>query len=407
MEGSVENIENGLLSVNPINYKSRDFLLQQIGNTLSFYEGRSVDPSGGFFHCYMNDGTVFNPGLKTLVASCRFVFNYAKAHRQFGDEKYKSRVCHGLKYLRESHRNPETGGYAWSLLDGKVQDDTNHCYGLAFVILAYACALDSGVLEARAWLYETFNLLEDKFWDEEYCLYASEASADWKLDPYRGQNDNMHTCEALISAYEVTQDDIFLDRACLLASHMTCRQSQDTGSHVWEHYTKDWRPDLEYNLNDKTNSIRPWGVQTGHQTEWAKLLLILDRHRPEAWRLDKAKELFDSAMLHGWDRENKGLIYGYDLKGNAYDQDKYFWVQAESIAAAALLAGRTGDEKYWEWYDKIWDYSFKFFVDHEYGAWYRILSAENVRYDDRKSYKNKTDYHTMGACYEILNVIHQ
>ncbi len=405
MDKRVNKTEHDLPVDYPVSYRSRDFLLQQIRNTLSFYEGRSVDPVGGFFHCYMNDGTVFNSGLRTLVASCRFVFNYAKAYRQFGDEKYRSRAFHGLKYLRESHRNSETGGYAWVLLDGKVQDDTNHCYGLAFVMLACACGVDAGISEARAWLYETFNLLEEKFWDEDYGLYASEATADWQLDPYRGQNDNMHTCEALIAAYEVTQDDIFLDRACLLASHMVCRQSQNTDAHIWEHYTQDWKPDLLYNLNDKTNSIRPWGVQTGHQTEWAKLLLVLDRHRPETWRLEKAKELFDSAMAYGWDKKNKGLIYGYDLEGKAYDQDKYFWVQAESIAAAALLADRTGDKEYWEWYDKIWTYSFQHFVDHKYGAWYRILSVDNIRYDDRKSYKNKTDYHTMGACYEALNVI--
>nr|WP_067296384.1 AGE family epimerase/isomerase [Marinobacterium profundum] len=407
MEIKVDKTEQGLPERCDSNFRSRDFLLQHIRHTLSFYEGRSVDPAGGFFHCYMNDGTVFDPGLRTLVASCRFVFNYAKAYGQFGDEKYQSRVVHGLNFLRESHRNPQTGGYAWVLRDGNVLDDHNHCYGLAFVLLAYACGVEAGVPEAKAWLYETFDLLEEKFWDKKYELYASEASVDWTLDPYRGQNDNMHTCEALIAAYEVTQDEVFLDRACLLASHMTRRQSQDTGSHVWEHYTQDWKPDLEYNRNDKTNSIRPWGVQTGHQTEWTKLLLILDRHRPEAWRLARAKELFDSAMAHGWDNDNTGLIYGYDLEGQEYDQDKYFWVQAESLAAAALLADRTGDKAYWAWYDKIWDYSFTYFVDHEYGAWYRILTVNNLRYDDKKSYKNKTDYHTMGACYEMLNVISQ
>ena len=36
------------------------------------------------------------------------------------------------------------------------------------------------------------------------------------------------------------------------------------------------------------------------------------------------------------------------------DDDKYFWVQAESIAAAARLARRTGDARYWDWYDRLW-----------------------------------------------------
>lgn len=389
----------------PINYRSRDFLLEHVQSTLSFYDKHAFDPSGGFFQCLMNNGELFDRGLKTLVASCRFIFNYAKAYKQFGKPEHLHKVIHGLYYLRNVHRNPATGGYAWRIVDGEVVDATNHCYGLAFVMLAYSCAADLGVAKAQEWIHETYALMEQRFWIEEFGLYACQADAAWLVDAYRGQNDNMHACEAMIAAYETTKDAMFLDRACLLASNMTQRQAQSTGGQIWEHYQRDWTPDLDYNRHDTSNHMRPWGIQTGHQTEWAKLLIILDRHRPEVWRLERAKELFDSAMKYGWDQQHLGLIYGYDLQGNPCDQDKYFWVQAESFAAAALLADRTGDPQYWDWYDKIWDYSFYYFVDHVYGAWYRRLNRENVRYDDRKSYSNKADYHTMGACHEVLNVV--
>lgn len=110
-------------------------------------------------------------------------------------------------------------------------------------------------------------------------------------------------------------------------------------------------------------------------------------------------------MTNGWDGVYGGLIYGYDLEGNPYDYDKYLWVQAESLAAAALLGARTGDDRYWSTYDRIWGYAWDHFVDHRYGAWYRVLSRDNRPFDDRKTYNNKADYHTMGACYEVLNVV--
>ena len=386
------------------NFRSRQFLLHHIQHTLSFYEHRVVDPNGGFFHCYMNNGELFSPGLRTLVASCRFVFNYAKAYQTFGKPSDFDKIQHGLAYLRQVHRNPHTGAYAWKIENGQVIDASNHCYGLAFVLLAYACAVKAGVHEAQAWIDETFALMEQYFWCAQHQRYASEADANWKLQAYRGQNDNMHACEALIVAYEATHNERFLERAALLADQFAKDQAALNG-HIWEHFSADWQPDLSYNRDDKSNSLRPWGVQTGHQTEWAKLLLILDRHRPESWRLDRAQSLFKTAMRFGWDENFGGLIYGYDLTGQPYDQDKYFWVQAESFAAAALLAVRTQDESYWLWYDKIWQYSFKYFVDHQFGAWYRILSPQNSRYDERKSYANKADYHTMGACYEVLNVV--
>ena len=56
---------------------------------------------------------------------------------------------------------------------------------------------------------------------------------------------------------------------------------------------------------------------------------------------------------------------------------------------------------------KIWAYSWEYFVDHKYGAWYRILSRGNEKYSAEKSPAGKTDYHTMGACYEVLNAIGQ
>jgi mannose/cellobiose epimerase-like protein (N-acyl-D-glucosamine 2-epimerase family) len=70
-----------------------------------------------------------------------------------------------------------------------------------------------------------------------------------------------------------------------------------------------------------------------------------------------------------------------------------------------LLAARTGRQKYWSWYDRIWEYCWRHFIDHRYGAWYRILTRDNRKYGDEKSPAGKTDYHTMGACYEVLSVV--
>ena len=44
-------------------------------------------------------------------------------------------------------------------------------------------------------------------------------------------------------------------------------------------------------------------------------------------------------------------------------------------------------------------------VDHRYGAWYRILTPDNRKISAQKSPAGKVDYHTMGACYEVLNVL--
>ncbi|WP_156392260.1 MULTISPECIES: AGE family epimerase/isomerase [unclassified Roseateles] len=399
-------------------FRQRATLLAHIQHTLAFYAPRSVDDSGGFFHFYKDDGSVFDRQTRHLVSSTRFVFNHAMAWRQFGHADDLARVRHGLAFIRDVHRNPATGGYAWQLdwRNGEktVQDGTNHCYGLAFVLLANAHALQAGVTEARGYLRETFDLMEQRFWQPAHGLYADEASEDWSvLEPYRGQNANMHACEALIAAFEASGERDYLLRAETLARHITQRQAGLYGGLVWEHYRQDWSVDPDYNRDDKTNIFRPWGYQPGHLTEWAKLLLILERHAdqlagPADWLAPLAQRFFDVALDKAWDHAHGGICYGFGPESDGFaicDADKYFWVQAESLAAAALLAERTGEPRYWDWYDRIWAYSWEHFVDHQHGAWYRILSPSNAKLTDEKSPAGKTDYHTMGACYEVLNVL--
>lgn len=391
----------------PQSWRDIAFLEAHIADTMAFYHPRCIDPvHGGFFQHFRDDGTVYDPDTRHLVSSTRFVFNYARAARHFRRPDYLEPVRHGLRFLREAHRNPDTGGYAWVLGRDGVIDATNHCYGLAFVVLAYASALRAGVEEARPWLEETWDLLERHYWDSEYRLYRDELSGDLqRVSPYRGQNANMHACEAMIAAWEATGQERYLARAKTLARRVAVDLAGQGDGLIWEHYDNRWRVDWDYNRDNPRHLFRPWGFQTGHQTEWAKLLATLDRHAAEPWLLERAAALFEAGVKHGWDGSNGGLVYGFDPHYRVCDGDKYFWVQAETFAAAARLAECTGEAAYWLWYDRIWDYAWRCFVDHRYGAWYRILDARNHKYDDLKSPAGKTDYHTMGACYEVIGVL--
>jgi len=398
--------------VNTPNFGSEAFLRAHIAHTMAFYHPHAIDPAGGFFHYYKDDGTIYDRSHRHLVSSTRFVFTYAMAAREFDDKRaeYLDAARHGLRYLREVHRDAASGGYAWTIRDGKPEDRTYHAYGVAFVLLAYSTALKAGLTEVRPWIDETWELLEKRYWDADFGLYRDEADEYWNFSGYRGQNANMHMCEAMLAAYQASDEPRYLERALTLADNMTRRQAAKAEGLVWEHYDVEWNIDWKYNLDNPKHLFRPWGFQPGHQTEWAKLLLILEpllleRNREEKWLVPTAQHLFDTALDRAWDKEYGGIAYGFAPDGSVCDDDKYFWVQAESLAAAALLHARTGEAKYDEWYQKLWAYSWEHFVDHKYGAWFRILTRDNRKYDDEKSPAGKVDYHTMGACYEVMELI--
>jgi mannose/cellobiose epimerase-like protein (N-acyl-D-glucosamine 2-epimerase family) len=390
------------------NFRNPDVLLDHARHTMRFYHPRAIDPAGGLYHYFKDDGSVYDAAHRHLVSSTRFVFTYSMAYRHFHDPAYLEGARHALRFLREVHRDPTGSGYAWMLDGREVEDGTQHAYGQAFVLLAYSHATMAGLAEARGWIGETFELMEKRFWNQQDGLYADEASRDWSvLSSYRGQNANMHACEALLAAHRATGELRYLERAYTVASNITQRQAARCGGLIWEHYDANWQPDWRFNIDDPENLFRPWGYQPGHFTEWAKLLLQLEARgsvlgKDLGWLRPTAERLFQTAVSKGWDAVHGGLAYSLAPDLTVCDPHKYFWVQAESTAAAAMLAKRTGKDGYWDWYQRLWAYSWTHFVDHEHGAWYRILSGDNRKLSDEKSPAGKVDYHTMGACYDIV-----
>jgi mannose/cellobiose epimerase-like protein (N-acyl-D-glucosamine 2-epimerase family) len=387
----------------PNNFYQKSFLVEHIQSILAFYQPVVMDQLGGYFHNFKDDGTVFNAGFKQLVSSARIVVNYARGASLLDNKEYKARALHGLQYIEEVHWQTQSQTYAWTLQDNQPLDMTQQAYGYAFILLAYSAVHKHGVRDALDDMLRTYDLLEQRFWQADYGLYADEISADGVMSDYRGQNSNMHLCEAMIAAYEASSDSRYLERAKLLAQHITQRQADLTDGLIWEHYQTDFQPDWEYNKHDPKNLYRPWGFQPGHQTEWAKLLVAIYRHSKESWLLEKAEALFDRAYSQSWDEEFGGLIYGFGPDNKWCDDDKYFWVQAESFAAAAMLYQQTQKSKYLDAYQQLWNYSWQHFVDHQYGAWFRVLKRDNSKYSDEKSSAGaKCDYHTLGACFDVL-----
>lgn len=388
-------------------YRDAEFLRKHIRSIISFYHPICIDERyGGYINQLRDDGSIFDRMTKHLVGTCRFVYNYSLASMALAEPEYREAAAHGLHFLQQAHRQAD-GGYAWMLRGREVEDGTRRCYGHAFVLLAASGAAKARVKGARALISEVYDLLETRFWEKEAQLYVDEIKAgDWdQIEPYRGQNANMHMCEAMLCAFEATEEARYLDRAHKLAKRICIDLADEANGLIWEHYRSDWSHDWTYNKGDPKNLFKPYGYLPGHFTEWAKLLLILERYRPETWLVDRAARLFDVALSKSWDPERGGMHYTFAPDGRILDTDRYYWVLCETFAAAALLALRTRDDRYWEWYDEAWKFSERHFVDHERGGWYRILNADNQKYDELKSPASKTDYHPLAACYETLEAL--
>lgn len=384
-----------------VNFQSRQFLEQHVTDILGFYEPRALDANGGFFHYFLDDGTVYNSTHRHLVSATRFVFNGAMAKRHTGRAAVADWARHGVAHL-ETFRRPD-GLYAWTVDNGRIEDATVMAYGQAFVLLAQAHAFSVGCAQ-REDVLAAFERMNDAFFNAADSAYADEITPEGQLLDYRGQNANMHMCEACLAAYEFTGDTRYLDRAELLIERFAFDLAEKAAGLVWEHYHTNWSIDWDYNKNNPGNIFKPWGFQTGHQTEWAKLIMTAHQHRPQQRWVDRAVQLQQAAYRHGWDSQHGGLIYGFAPDLTPCDTDKYFWVQAESFASAWRLWRHTGELDFLTQYQKIWSWSWQHMVDHHHGAWFRILGRDGRKLENTKSPAGKVDYHTMGACWDVLSV---
>jgi mannose/cellobiose epimerase-like protein (N-acyl-D-glucosamine 2-epimerase family) len=389
-------------------YADATFLRGQAQSLIDFYLPRSVDTEiGGFIAQIADDGSIFDRQTRHLVGSCRYTNSFALANSyglNTGDDCLAA-AEHGLRFLREAHRDPVNGGYWWVLSGREPIDRSKQAYGHAFVLLTASTAIASG-LDARDLFDDVSEILETRFWREADGLYVDEISEDWTVvDPYRGQNANMHMTEAMLAAYAATGERFYLDRAETIARRVAVDLPQQAQGLLWEHYDQHWQADLLYNKDTPYHLIRPYGVLSGHLLEWAKLLVLLERERPTGWAMPAARSFFTAAIDHAWDTEYGGFLYAFDLDGSIVDSDKYHWTISEAIGGAAAMIGQTGEAGYRHWYDQSWQYAVDHQIDPELGGWYPALTREGVRKEVDFARGKPDFYHPLGACLLALDVL--
>ncbi|WP_370296201.1 AGE family epimerase/isomerase [Rossellomorea marisflavi] len=385
-------------------FQNQEELKKHVFKTLDFYYPACIDhEKGGYINGFLDDGTITDTTTKHLVATSRYIYNFSIGAILGGGDDYLEAARHGIRFLNEHHRDHQHNGYFFEMNGTEVENPAKMAYGHAFVLLASSIAYKAGIEEAKDVMENVYDVLETHFWDEDHGLYRDEWNADWtSLSPYKGQNPNMHLCEAMLSSYEATGNELYLRRAYTLAKMVTIDLAERSCGLVWENYTPEWEPDYTYNKGDTKDEFRPYGFIPGHQFEWAKLLMWLDRHRSEPWMLEKAEDIYERAWELAWDKEYGGLFFAVSPELAVIDRDKNYWVMSEAIAASALLAAKTENQAYWEKYQLLFSYSADNLMDHEHGGWYKLLDRENEKYSQEKSSPPKTDYHLVAACYQAI-----
>lgn len=359
---------------------NRIFMAAQSYELLDFGKGfpAAIDGSG-----WLNsDGTIDqSQGVQTWITS-RMAHVYSIG-AMLGYPHCAELVDEAIRGLSGAlHDDAHGGWYPQVTWNGKP-DSGKVCYTHAFVILAASSALLAGRKGAEELLHDALSVFNTYFWDDEVGLAVDTWNTDFtKLDTYRGLNANMHTTEAFLAVADASSEEMYRHRAGRIVDHVIT-WAQNNGWRIPEHFTSDWQPDLNYNVDKKDDQFKPYGATPGHGIEWARLITQwalsshLD-HETQGRYIDAAEHLFNRAVSDGWNRnEQLGLAYTTDWQGNPVVEDRMHWTLAEALNTSAVLAKVTHKHEYLDWYQDFSQYVDTYLIDSVNGSWFHQLDNHN------------------------------
>ena len=363
--------------------ENKEFLEEIRKNLLEF--GRQFPAPDGSSYYLGDDGTPWKDRNRETWITSRMLHVYSIG-TMLGDKKSKALAESALRGLKGALKDTEHGGwYSGLRADGKILPN-KQCYAHAFVILSASSAMLAKIDGAEELLKEALELFDLRFWDEKEELCFDTWNTEFTvLDDYRGLNANMHTVEAFLAVADALSDEKYRQRAGGIIEHVI-KWFSENSFRIPEHFTKDWKEDLECNKEQPADQFKPYGATPGHGIEWARLISqwALSTYRTEGSSIltekyvEAAEALYNRAIKDAWNVDGaEGLVYTTDWEGKPVIHDRMHWTLAEAINTSSVLWQITNNQRYANDYSKFMKYLDEKVLDHENSSWFHQLNEKN------------------------------
>ena len=189
---------------------------------------------------------------------------------------------------------------------------------------------------------------------------------------YRGQNANMHACEAMLAAHAATGEARSTCDRALDAGHDPSRNARlrlADGLRLGALPRPTGRPTGTTTATTRPTSSGPGASRPATSPNGPSCCCMLEAHRPAdeaapAWLVpDGAPTSSTPPFSHGWDDVptaawstasapgRRGLRRATGTSGS----------RPKASPPPRWLAVRSNDETYWRWYDRLWAYAWTHF----------------------------------------------
>ena len=393
-------------------------------NILPFWPEHAIDrETGGFFGSLSNANVANRKEWRGIVMVSRFLWTYSAAARLLNDASYLETADYAHDYMMKHFHDPYYGGMYWSVTyDGKTLVNRKQVYGNAFAIYAlseYAAAVMElrGEEEAAGLIMdqalETYNLLEEHAYDQEFGGYYEALARDWSetgetklsekdIDCVKSMNTNLHVMEAYTNLYrtinvvypEKKSERRTIGRALSNLVEVHIEKILAKKYHLTLYFDRYWK------------SMGPKEISYGHDIEASWLLweAAEELNNIELKKMVKpvASKIAQLSLVEGYDKSTGGFENTMDENGNR-DTTRIWWNQAEALNGFFNAWQMTGDGEFLDAADGVWNWIKTYQRDSENGDWFQAVSSKGKPVKrELKGGNWKTSYHNARCCMEIL-----
>ncbi len=367
-----------------------------------FWKQLRDDEHGGYYGYMDFDLNVDKCYEKGCILNSRILWFFSNAYMTLKDKTLLSEADHAYRFMRDCCEDKEFGGVFWSVsYDGKPLDTTKHIYNQAFAIYAlssyYAASNDGGALEFAMDLFEKIETIGTDSYG-----YLESFNRKWELEDNDKLSENglladktmntlLHVLEAYTELYRVNKDEKV--KAALVKILDAFRNQ------VYNEKTNR----LEVFFDEKMNTISDL-YSYGHDIE-------------ASWLLDRACTVLSdekiTAETHEYTNALVAEVYKEALDNGAMnnecfkgvvDTTRVWWVQAEAMVGFYNCYEKTGEEKYKDITEQLWEYIKKYIIDKRAGSeWFWDLDKDGNPVSKKPIVEPwKCPYHNGRMCMEII-----
>lgn len=391
-------------------------------NILRFWLDDMQDfENGGFYGQMRGDGTLVKDAVKGGILNARILWSFAAAYRVLGREEYLDAATRQKDYILAHFFDSTYGGTYWSVdYKGNPLDTKKQFYAQGFMLYGLSeyvrATADKGVLDKAI---DIFNVIEEHALDTKEGGYIEAQTRDWQpltdvrlseLDANfpKSQNTHLHIIEPyanLLRCFNEMRGRLPID------DNIYNRVEQALRNIIGIFTDKILNPDTHHlDLFFEMDWTRGAGhlESYGHDIECSWLMheaaLVLGDKDVIA-RVEPIVRLVAKASEKGLNADGS-MTHEANLDTGDVDDDRHWWVQAETVVGFYNLYQHFADEGALDIALRCWQYIEANLIDYERGEWYWSRSPQGVvnLTDDHAGFW-KCPYHNSRMCLELIERI--